>query len=52
MEIKVTENEKKAITHALIIERDVVKRGNGDRYGLLSLTELEDLIRRLMSVGA
>ena len=49
MEIKVTENEKKAIVHALICERDAIKRGNGDHYGCLTLTELENLIRRLNS---
>jgi len=49
MEIKVTENEKKAIVHALICERDILRRGNGDHYGGLTLAELENLIRRLNS---
>lgn len=47
--VELTDNEKKAIIHALIIERDIARRGRGDRYGPLTLDELENLINRLNS---
>lgn len=39
--------EREVIVHALIEERDRVKRGGGNQYGPISLGRLEELIRSL-----
>lgn len=49
MRPKVTENEKMAITHALIEEYGRIKNAKGDHYGPLTLRELSELTDRLFN---
>jgi len=42
-----TNNELTTIIHALMVERDRVVRANGDRYGLMSIEDLNQFIEQL-----
>ena len=48
MRPKVTENEKAAITHALMEEGNRVASTHGEQYGPLTLRELTELTERLL----